>query len=631
MVKSKTQKKHRRHTGILYDTDVVAKNLWLRLLRDFRLKEGDSFAHGAERAFLAGITEFRDYKFPELGIVSVGRFQRWKQLESFLKKYRFANDKYTDEELEIITHGKYLREQELLATPKPCSALAALVLKRARKIARVVLGQYDPEYTVVSSRFGKKSSIGCPLSLAYIDHKLTDAGAFTGTKECSNWFFDSVLGGDPILSKLIHDMGIHPLDEKLQHESLSLVNVPKTWKTHRSITPLTLLGLYYSYGVGDQVTDRLRAIGLDIRRLQSRHRVMIKGYSMNKTHATADLSSASQSLTSDLLNRILPRQWFNAIRKTFVRQVNIPGVGLSYAESVLPMGNGLTFPVETLVFYVVLKAIAELSGVRGRISVYGDDLIYPVKLHRYVAVIFPQLDFLLNLDKTFVKAPFRESCGSDYYRGVDVRPSFLPGEHRLLTRTKYASWLYKTYNSLVRRWDPELISSTLSHILRELALTGLKLYRVPVSFPDTAGIKTLDPAEVPQGTWIYDWSPVKEVFFDGSYWLDFSYLTVTPNQRVVVSTLPYYWLSLQGRDDTPELDKFWEIGFNPHLEAPRQALTWATLKCVTKVKLSNGKYKRIERKRQFATCPTRNGSTVATANSIHTIGKTRTGSISFWA
>lgn len=628
------RKKKYKSRAVLYDTDLIAKNIWLSLLRDFRSEEGHNFASGAERSFLTGIADYREYVYPELGIISPGRFKRYKQLSDLLKKYRFQKDLFTDEELEEKSHANYLREQERLCSLKPVGQLDLLVIQRARKISRAILGEFNPEYAVTFGRFGRKSSIGCPLSLAYIDHKLTDVKAFTSSSQCARWFFDEVVHNDPILKELVDKLGLSGSDSaNLAHDSLNLVLVPKSWKTHRVITPLTLLTLFYSYGVGEQVQERLCDVGLDIRRLQQRHRVLVKHNSKTCRLATADLSAASDSLTSELINRILPREWVNAIRKTYTHQVHMMGTSV-YTASILPMGNGLTFPVETLAFYVLLKAIAELSGVRGFISVYGDDLIYPAKLHKYVSRIFPRLGLKLNLDKTFVKAPFRESCGSDYYRGCDVRPAFLPEAGHSLTRTDYVTWLYKTYNSLTRRWSEFEIRSTLLLILKEIACNSQKLYRVPPDFPDTAGIKVLSPEVIPLDAVVLDWSPIDCYFNYGSVWYDFSYLSVSPVYRQVVSVLPYYWLSLRKQTDAQELDNFWEKGFDPRLTAPRQSLNWKALKCVRySSPTSVGKRKRFVLTKYLATCVTHDvgKATVVTTKSSDRHWSTRSGSRSVWA
>jgi hypothetical protein len=575
--------KRKKEFSVKHDTDKVARNIWFTLLRDFRSSEGIGFCAKANEAALKDLSSFRGDVFPELGIIPAARFKRYAQLESLLKKYRFANDVYNDEELEKITLDKYFQEQERLSLFEPLPELGFRVVQRARKIARRILGEYKPQDTIEFAKFGKKSSIGCPLSLAYIDNKLSDIRAFTGSSQCSRWFFERVLPKDEILSQLVAALPFKGRGENLEHESLNLVNVPKTWKTYRTITPLTLLSLFYSYGVGAQVTERLKEEGLDIRRLQNRHKILVKRFSRDLSHATADLSAASDSLVSENLNRILPRKWYCALKKAMTHQVVVKtadGDKCFYTASVLPMGNGFTFPVETLIFYTIIKAIGELTEVKGIFSVYGDDLIYPSGLHKYVLRVFPQLKLKLNLDKTFVKAPFRESCGSDYYRGVDVRPFFLRGERQLLTRTQYAAFLYKTYNGLQRRWHEDEIRSTLQYLLVEIAQLGLSIHRVPPGFPDTAGIKIANPAVVPLESHSLPWYPVKCVFTHGSRWFEFSFLHSTVKRRYIVTQLPYYWLALQGRDDEPKEKNFWSNTYEYYDTAPGPAITWQPRKFV---------------------------------------------------
>lgn len=571
--------KCKKKAVVKFDTDGAARNIWHALVRDFRSSEGALFCRNAEERLMAGIPEFRKYSFPELGTISVGRFKRYAQQQALFKKYRFKSDLYSDEELEKNTLAKFFSEQELLSTYTTRGPLAQMVLGRARKIARSILGRYDPESTINAARFGKKSSIGCPLAVAYIDEKLSNVQAFTSSAECAKWFHKN-LGDDPILSKLVAELYDKAVKCRqiphLSHESLNLVLVPKSWKVYRPITPLTLLALYYSYGVGDQVTEALSNYGLDIRRLQQRHRQLVKQFSLSRTHATVDLKSASQSLTSDLLNSVLPREWFVACKKTFTHQlvVKIDDVDTAfYTASVLPMGNGLTFPVETLVFYCITKAIGELAEVKGVYSVYGDDLIYPSRLHKFTRVIYPMFNLWINSDKTFVKAPFRESCGSDYYRGADVRPFFLPGEHQLLTATKYVSWLYQVYNGLTRRWDESEITGTLYYLLTEISRCGHQVLRIPPSFPDTAGIKTDSPWVTPMGATVLDWSPIYVILEKGSYFYSFLFLDRRPKDRVVKSVVPYYWLALQGLTDEPERD-FWVTDFSYMHEAQSQPLNW---------------------------------------------------------
>lgn len=354
--------------GVRFDTDEIGSRVWFSLLRDFRLTEGENFAVPAEQAMRSGVSKFREYSFPELGVIPIARFKRYHQLANLLKKYRFKSDHYTDRELEQRSYSLYLENQVRLLSPRRETASAYLIVQRARSICKAILGSFPKDQVFDHVRFGKKSSIGCPLDLAYIDEKLSNVRAFTSSSECAKWFFEDYLPGDPHLATIVARLLSGGELPDLALNALKAVLVPKTWKIHRMITPLTLLALFYSYGIGGIITDRLAEAGLDITKLQRVHQRLIQRFSRRKhttfyggSHATGDLSAASDSLVSELLNRILPRDWYRAIRKTFSHQIEIDG-RMNYTASVLPMGNGLTFPVETLVFYSLLKAIGELTG-----------------------------------------------------------------------------------------------------------------------------------------------------------------------------------------------------------------------------------------------------------------------------
>lgn len=621
--------------GPRYNTGPVATMLYRNLLRDFRASEGNTFFAGMEDKLMRDITEFRSTPERELGNISVGRFKRTKQMEAILKKFRFSTDAYTDVELSEKTRKAFILDQTRLHNPLPINMLGKMVLQRARLIARRILGEFPGDEVINEVRFGRKSSIGCPLSLAYLDIKLSKQGAFTGTAATVEHFVNQVLPGDQILQRILKNHTIDLANPALQYTHLNLVEVPKTWKTYRLITPLTLIGLFYSYGIGRVVSVRLKDAGLNISKLQSVHQELVEEFSLTRSHATADLSAASDSITSELLNRILPRAWYQALKKTFVRTLKI-GDDMYSTASVLPMGNGATFPVETLVFYCIIKAIGELSKMNGIYSVYGDDLIYPSRLHKFVTVIFPQLHLKLNQDKTYVSYPFRESCGADFYRGQDVRPFFLKGDAEYLTRVRYEAFLYKVYNGLTARWDPREIPGTLTWLLSELAMVSKNILRVPPHLPDYSGIKVEHPLAVPLDCNFLNFEPIFIHINHGTRWFQFKHLIETPKKRIVETIEPYYWLSLQGITDEV-VDEYgalhscdkryhstihWKNVFKckgdvhdllAKLSAKRSSLSWKSITRSPVIFIHKGRKVVKKRKTWKAVVDSRVGATVSTA------------------
>jgi hypothetical protein len=214
-----------------YSTGTVAIQLYSNLLRDFRTTEGPAFYRNTDFALLTDVKSFRAFKRPEMDQVSVCTFKRHKQMDALLKKFRFSTDAFTDEELSEKTRDAFIEEQIRLHRPMELKVSGFMVLQRARLIARRILGDYPGDEVVENVRFGRKSSIGCPLSLAFIDVKLSVKRAFTATKDTAAYFFDTVLPGDHILRRMLKNHKVAELKEQLSYTYLNLVEVPKTWKT----------------------------------------------------------------------------------------------------------------------------------------------------------------------------------------------------------------------------------------------------------------------------------------------------------------------------------------------------------------------------------------------------------------
>ena len=63
-----------------------------------------------------------------------------------------------------------------------------------------------------------------------------------------------------------------------------------------------------------------------------------------------------------------------------------------------------------------------ISSFRGKVRVYGDDIIVPVDMMEPVAAGLEAFGLRVNSSKSFGTGRFRESCGGDYYEGVWITP-----------------------------------------------------------------------------------------------------------------------------------------------------------------------------------------------------------------
>jgi hypothetical protein len=89
-----------------------------------------------------------------------------------------------------------------------------------------------------------------------------------------------------------------------------------------------------------------------------------------------------------------------------------------------PMGSSLCFPVMSLVFFSLIKAIAtvKFKAPSTEVFIFGDDIICEVALVDEILKFFPSLGFVVNKDKSYWKGYFRESCGVFAWKGKDITP-----------------------------------------------------------------------------------------------------------------------------------------------------------------------------------------------------------------
>jgi hypothetical protein len=201
--------------------------------------------------------------------------------------------------------------------------------------------------------------------------------------------------------------------------------VPKNAKTNRVIAVEPGLNVWFQLGVGRVISRRLRKCGVDLR-YQSRNQRLAHKASIDNLSATVDMSSASDSIACAVVEDLIPPQWYsflNICRSHFGKHDE----KLIRWEKFSSMGNGFTFPLQTLIFYAIAFCCAEREGCdTSGVSVYGDDIIIPVGARASFDEMMQFFGFVVNPEKSFYStSPFRESCGVHYYIGRDCKPVYL--------------------------------------------------------------------------------------------------------------------------------------------------------------------------------------------------------------
>jgi len=198
--------------------------------------------------------------------------------------------------------------------------------------------------------------------------------------------------------------------------------VPKTAKTHRVIAVEPLLNSFVQKGVDEHMRLRLKRIGIDLSD-QSRNSEFARLGSLpgaEDPFVTIDLSAASDSISIELCRELLPPEWYRFLDSIRSKYFLLDGEIRRY-KKFCSMGNGFCFPLETLLFAAACHASE--AGKPGKdFLVYGDDIVVRRSVSMKLIKVLAYMGFRINTDKTFLEGPFRESCGKDWFGGLDVRP-----------------------------------------------------------------------------------------------------------------------------------------------------------------------------------------------------------------
>jgi len=211
--------------------------------------------------------------------------------------------------------------------------------------------------------------------------------------------------------------------------------VPKDRTISRVICIEPSLNMFLQLGFGHVIEQRLSCLyGISMGTQPFKNRELARIGSWNGSLVTIDLSSASDSMSLNMLRSILPRDFMNLLMRYRSPKTYIPGIGYTEMGMVSTMGNGFTFPLQTMLFSCVVMAAFRKSGFQPRFprgndngnwGVFGDDIIAPKEISDDVLRLLDILGFKINHDKTFLEGPFRESCGSDFFKGQNIRGIYI--------------------------------------------------------------------------------------------------------------------------------------------------------------------------------------------------------------
>jgi hypothetical protein len=385
--------------------------------------------------------------------LAVELMSKYPYLAIDVNREAVALQKFADAELQCSETNKRLSSEVLSLTTiyTPGSIISMARLKIA-----ALLGPFSWDKAEQHFGFGPGSTTSLARRFGDAYYKFGHNRPHT-TKACSVLALTSIRRIPTWYSRLLHNVGETPesILSKSLEEQINLLfevvpgnrvtTVPKNAKTDRVIAIEPDLNMFIQKGIGALIRSRLKKVGIDLDTQLPNQELASVG-SLTGEYATIDLSSASDTVSMKLCELLLPSDWFEAIKLSRSPRGVLPDGTLITYHKVSSMGNGFTFELESLLFWALCKSVMSLFRTdKGRLVVYGDDIIIPVAAYHTVVWMLNYCGFTVNSRKSFSTGPFRESCGKHFFNGVDVTPFYIRED------IKDPSRLFWFANS-VRRW-----------------------------------------------------------------------------------------------------------------------------------------------------------------------------------
>lgn len=276
----------------------------------------------------------------------------------------------------------------------------------------------------------------------------------------------------------------------LQAAKARLISVAKNSTSRRTITIEPMLNMFLQQGLNTALRDSIKecpvlSLSLDLTD-QAKNKYLALAGSLTGDWATLDLKSASDLLSLTLVRSVFRHHpdFLGLMEECRSPYVKCGGKPLLTLGKYAGMGNATTFPVQSICFATVcIAAILDAQGLtptywRVRraarlLRVYGDDIVVSTKYAHQCVNWLQQVGLLVNEKKSFLTGNFKESCGTDAYKGVEITPAYCrfrpedidgsPSAYAGFVSFSNHLWelgLYKTST-----WAKELVESSIGRTL----------------------------------------------------------------------------------------------------------------------------------------------------------------------
>ncbi len=221
-----------------------------------------------------------------------------------------------------------------------------------------------------------------------------------------------------------------------------LISVAKNSTSRRTITVEPLLKQFIQQGLNTILREAISECSilsscLALTDQEENQKLALEG-SQYDNWATIDLKSASDLLSLRLVKLVFGHydeflHHMIECRTPFVEAKSKSRLELGKFAG---MGNALTFPVQSVCFAVVcIAAILDQDGhspsywrtrrAARRIRIFGDDIIIEKRYVHQCVTWLQEVGLQVNFKKSFLEGNFKESCGVDAFRGVDITPHYV--------------------------------------------------------------------------------------------------------------------------------------------------------------------------------------------------------------
>jgi hypothetical protein len=286
----------------------------------------------------------------------------------------------------------------------------------------------DPAITMAriecAARFGPGRSVGLGDKPSLLYFKVGDSAQTAGSEFIRSWYESSVLYNPVCEAAEMARQARHGRAEVQMSGNLSFV--PKSYQKRRIVVTEPSLSTYFQLGLGECMEDVLRRnTGIDLSTQSVKNAELARIGSIDGSYATMDLTQCSDYISLALVEYMFPPSLVRWIKILRTGSVRLPDKSVLALDMVSTMGNGFTFPLQTVLLTSLVLGVYDTLGIKSEFGVFGDDIAIDQAAYDLLVRVLTELGLKVNLAKSFNAGPFRESCGHDYYYGHECRGVYL--------------------------------------------------------------------------------------------------------------------------------------------------------------------------------------------------------------